>query len=229
MVTAACVGSITGDLQRVFERTAMARHAGAAHHDGAGAVLVAQRAADLDHFRQRAFARGRFRNAHVQRPLAGEAVGQSHLPEIAHVTPDRSLGDRDDAEVLGARKRGQHAALGNAEHGAVGTFTADLQSGIAVAGDDEGGRAVVALDQPAQRHRDAVDVGLALDAEGTLGQRLADQFRPALEVERLQRILQPLRDLVVGVRIDDENARPGHDGLPAEWRSLVSGISWSAS
>lgn len=30
-----------GDAERVFQRLAMPRHAGAAHHDGAGAVLVA--------------------------------------------------------------------------------------------------------------------------------------------------------------------------------------------
>ena len=229
MVTAACVGSITampsassrGRRWRAMpaQPITMAR----------GAVLVAQRAADLDHPRQRAFARGGFRDAHVERPLAGKAIGQSHLPEIAHVTRDRALGDRDDAKRFGAGQCGQHAALGDAEHGAVGAFAADLKPGIAVAGDDKGSRAVVALDQPAQRHGDAVDIGLAFNAERSLGQGLADQLRPALETERLQRVLQPLRDRRVGIRIDDENARSGHAGLPAKFRSLAPSLSWSAS
>jgi hypothetical protein len=130
---------------------------------------------------------------------------------------------------VSARASGQHAALGDAEHGAVGAFAADLKPGIAVAGDDKGSRAVVALDQPAQRHRDAIDIGLAFNAERTLGQRLADQLGAALETERLQRVLQPLCDRRVGIWIDDENARSGHAGLPAKFRSLGLSLSWSAS
>ncbi|MBB4425614.1 hypothetical protein GGD66_004175 [Bradyrhizobium sp. CIR48] len=207
----------------------MARHAGAAHHDGAGAVLVAQRTADFDHLRQRAFARGGIGNAHVERPLAGEAIGQAHLPEIAHVARDRALRDGDDAERFGAGERGQHAALGNAEYRPFRAFAADLKAGIAIAGDDEGRRAVVAFHQPSQRHRNAIDVGLALDAERALRQGLTHQFRPTLETERPQGLLQPLRDCRVGVRIDDENAWPGHDGLPAKWRSFAQSLSRSAS
>jgi hypothetical protein len=218
-----------GNAERVFQRPAVTRHAGAAHHDSAGAIFVPQRAARVDHFDQGAFARGRFGDAHVERPLPGEAFGQSHLPEIAHVPLDRALGDGDDAEGPGTGQRRQHAALGDAEHGPVGALAADLKSGIAVAGDDKGPGAVVTFNQPTQRHRDPLDVGLAFNAVGTLGQRLANNFRPALEIERLQRVLQPSRNGVVGVRIDDENARPGHDVLPAKWRSLASGISRSAS
>ena len=56
----------------------------------------------------------------------------------------------------------------------------------------------------------AADVGLALDPVGTLGQRLADDLRSALKVERLQGLLQPLCHELVGIGIDDENAWPGH-------------------
>ena len=38
--------------ERILQRRAMPRHAGAAHHDRVRAVLILQRAADLDHARQ---------------------------------------------------------------------------------------------------------------------------------------------------------------------------------
>ena len=120
---------------------------------------------------------------------------------------DRALRDRNDAEGFGARQRRQHAAFGDAEHRPVGGFAADMQARIAVAGNDEGGRMVVAFDEAAQRHRHAIDIGLALDPVGALGQRLADDLRSALEVERLQGLLQSLCHELVGVGIDDENAR----------------------
>ena len=72
---------------------------------------------------------------------------------------------------------------------------------------------VVAFDEAAQRHRHAVDVGLALDPVGTLSQRLADDLRSTLKAERLQGLLQPLCHEMVGIGIDDENARPGHDAF----------------
>ena len=106
---------------------------------------------------------------------------------------DRALRDRDDAEGFGARQRRQHAAFGDAEHRPVRCLAADMQARIAVAGDDEGGRLVVAFDQTAQRHRHAIDIGLALDPERALGQRLADDLGSALKAERLERVLQPLR------------------------------------
>src|SRR5690242_15868371 len=85
-----------------------------------------------------------------------------------------------------------------------------MQAWIAVAGDDEGGRLIVAFDEAAQRHRHAIDIGLALDPVGTLGQRLADDFRSAFKAERLQGLRQPLGHELVGIGIDDENAWPGH-------------------
>src|SRR5271169_1046625 len=102
------------------------------------------------------------------------------------MTADRALCDRDDAKSFGARERRQHAALGDAEHRPIRSFAADMQTWIAVACDDEGRRAVVALDEPAQRHRHTLDIGLTLDSVWPLGQRLADNLRSALKAERLQ-------------------------------------------
>src|ERR1700719_1646679 len=84
--------------------------------------------------------------------------------------------DADDAEGFRALQRRQYAAFGDAEHRPIGSFAADMQTRVAVAGDHEGGGAVIALDQPAQRHRHAVDVGLALDPVRSLGQRRADDL-----------------------------------------------------
>ncbi len=123
---------------------------------------------------------------------------------------NRALRDRNNAEGFSARERRQDAAFGDAEDGPVRCFAADTQTGIAVAGDDEGGRTVVAFYQTAQRHHHAVDVGLALDPVRAFGERLADDLRSTLKAERLQGVLQPLCNEMVGIGIDDENARPGH-------------------
>ena len=66
---------------------------------------------------------------------------------------------------------------------------------------------VVAFNEAAQRRRYAIDIGLALDPVGALGERLADNLRSAFKVKRLQGLLQPLGNELVGVGIDDENAR----------------------
>ena len=89
---------------------------------------------------------------HLQRPLAGEAVGQAHLAQVAHVARGSSALDRDDAEALGARQRGQHAAFGDAEHGPVRALAADMQAGVGVAGDDEGAGCV----SPSTRRRSGI-------------------------------------------------------------------------
>src|ERR1700746_4146366 len=91
---------------------------------------------------------------------------------------DRTLRDGDDAEGLGAGQGGEHAAFGDAEHWPRGRLAADMQARIAVAGDDERRGPRVILDQAPQRHRNAVDIGLALDTERSFGKSLADEFRP---------------------------------------------------
>ena len=84
---------------------------------------------------------------------------QAHLPEIADVPADRALRDRDHAKGFGARQRRQHAAFGDAEHRPVGGLAADMQAGIAVAGDHEGAptgcrpRRGGAAASPRRRHR----------------------------------------------------------------------------
>ena len=72
---------------------------------------------------------------------------------------------------------------------------------------------VVALDETAERHRHAIDVGLALDPVGALSQRLADDLRSTLKAERLQGLLQPPCNEMVGIGIDDENTWAGHLGF----------------
>ena len=210
MAVAAWVGSITGICERIFQAAAQAGHAGAAHDDRAGAILFLQGASDLDHPRERAFAGGSLGHAHVERPFPRKPVHQSHLAQVADVPADRALRDRDDAKGFGPRHRGQDAAFGDAEHRAVGAFPAYMKAGVAVAGDDKGGCAVVALDQPPQRHRHAVDVGLALDPVRSLGERGADDFRAVSEIERLERVLQSSGHGNIGIGIDHEDARAGH-------------------
>ena len=73
---------------------------------------------------------------------------------------------------------------------------------------------VVRLDQPAERQHDALDVAWRLDAVGPLGERLADDLRPALESERLQRVGEAARHGLVRVRVDDEDAGHGVSLLP---------------
>ena len=169
--------------ERILQRLAMTRHAGASHHDRVRAILVLQRPSDFDHPRQRLLACG-FGNRQFERTLAGEAIGEPHLAQIAHVARDRALQDRDHPEALGARQRGQHAAFGDPEHRPRRPFAADMQAGIAVAGDHEGIAGVVRLDEPPQRQRDALHMLLRLDPEWALGQGRADDLRPVSKAQR---------------------------------------------
>ncbi len=104
-------------------------------------------AADRFHAGEGAFARRALGDAHLERTLAGEAIGESHLPQIAAVAGDRPRCDRNDAEALAARERGEHAAFVDAEHRPPRRLAAHVKAGIAEAGDDEGVGGVVLLDE----------------------------------------------------------------------------------
>ena len=95
-----------------------------------------------------------------------------------------------------------------------------MQARIAVAGDHEGVGLVVLLDQPAQRHRNAVDVGLTLDPVRTLGQGYANDLRPVGKAKLLELGVEAAGHRRVRIGIDDEDARAGHDFFLAQ--SLVS-------
>ena len=84
----------------------------------------------------------------LERALAGEPAVEPHLAQIAPVAGDRLRRDRDDAEAVAARERGEHAAFVDAEHRPPRRLAAHVQAGIAEAGDDEGVGRVVLLDQP---------------------------------------------------------------------------------
>ncbi|MBN8944827.1 MAG: hypothetical protein J0H01_35305 [Rhizobiales bacterium] len=170
-----------GDAQRLLQRLAVTRHAGTAHDDHAGAIELFQRAADRDHSRQPAFSRRGFRDRHLQRPLAGKAIHQRHLRQIADMARDRAGADGDDAEALGTGSCRQHAASGDAAHRARGTFAHAVYGRIGVAGDDEGIDVIHSLDATAQRNGDAIGMFPRLDAQWTLAQRLADDLEAALE------------------------------------------------
>src|SRR5262249_48097519 len=158
----------------------MARHAGAAENDRVGAVLVLEFASDLDEPPERAAVRA-LCDRHLERALAGEALGKPHLPQIAQVPADRALADGDDPEPLGARERGEDAAFGDAEYRARRALAAQMQARIAVAGDDERVGSVVGFDEATQRQGHAFDIGLTLDPERTLLERRADDLRAAGE------------------------------------------------
>ena len=189
MATAACVGSITG--------TPSAASSGARCRAMPAQPMTMTSApswsrssrADLDHAVERALARCRLGDAHVQRPLAGEAVEQSHLAHVAYVPADRALPDGDDAEPLAARQRRQHAALVDAEHRPRRRLAADVQAGIGVAGDDEG------IDVVARRHTSRRSGRVTLSTcscvsmpSGPSVQRAALDLRPVREPHRRQRI-----------------------------------------
>ena len=104
IVTAAWVGSITGMPSASSSGLRWRAMPAQPITIAFGAVLLLQRAADLDHARQRLFAAGGFGDRHFERTLAGEPVGQPHLAQIAHVAGDRALLDRDHAEALCAAR-----------------------------------------------------------------------------------------------------------------------------
>src|SRR6185369_6645768 len=106
------------------------------------------------------------------------------------------------------------AAFRDAEYRARRALAADMQGGVAVACDDERVGRVVGLDQSPQRHGDAFDVLLRLDAERPLGQRGAHDLGPVGKAQRRHRLIDAARHGLVRVRIDDANARAaiGHGG-----------------
>jgi hypothetical protein len=113
------------------------------------------------------------------------------------ITPKRSR----------ARQRREHAAFGDAEHRPFRALAADMQAGIAVAGDNERIAGVVGFDQPPQRQRDALHMLLRLDTERSFGKRRAHDLRPSLEAQRLQSLIDAACHGFVRVRIDDADAR----------------------
>ena len=82
------------------------------------------------------------------------------------MAPQRALQDRDDAEALTLRQRGEQAALGDAEHRPQRRLARGMQTRIAEAGDDEGVGIGARADQPADRLHHLLDVGLGLDPGG---------------------------------------------------------------
>ncbi len=128
-----------------LQAVAVARHAGAAHDQHVGAVLVAQFGGDFGHAAEGAGLVGEFDDAQADGAVAGHAVVQAHLPDIAQVARNRFPQDRDHAEALAQGERGQDAALGDAQHRLGRELARGMQAGVGIAGDDEGGAVVVAL------------------------------------------------------------------------------------
>src|SRR5207253_1150875 len=98
---------------------------------------------------------------------------------------NRARADRNDTERGGASERSEDATFGNAEHRALRAFSADMQTGIAVAGDYECIGGIVALDQAPQRQNDAFDVSLGLDAERAFGKGRTHNLRSIVKSQRL--------------------------------------------
>src|SRR5262245_36609477 len=120
---------------------------------------------------------------------------------------DRALAYGNDAETARARERGEHAAFGDAEYRPGGAFAADVQPRIAVARDHEGVGRIVRLNQAPQRHHDALDVDLGLDAERSFCESGTHDLRTVCKPQWLQRRVETASDILVGIRIDDANAQ----------------------
>ena len=99
-----------------LQAVAIAGHAGAAHDQHVGAVLVAQFGRDLGHAGKGDGLVAELRDAQADGAIAGHAVGDAHLPDIAQMAWNGFLQDRDDAEALAERHCRVDAALGDAQH-----------------------------------------------------------------------------------------------------------------
>ena len=205
-MTAAWVGSITGISSACLERRAAVGHAGAAEHQRVGAVAVAQLRADLLHALQRAGAVGELGDAEAERQVAGEALAQAELADVAQMAGQRGPQDGEDAEALAARQRGEQAAFGDAEDRPVGRLAAQLQARIAEAGDHEGSGVAPLPDQPAERLHDLLDMGLGLDAGRAFGQRDAVDLGSARHAQRRHRAVDRRGHRNARVGIDDDDA-----------------------
>src|SRR5262249_46561838 len=71
----------------------------------------------------------------------------------------------------------------------------------------EGVGRIVRLHQAPQRHHDALDVGLGLDAERSFCEGGTHDLRAVCKPQRLQCRIETASDILVGIRIDDANAQ----------------------
>src|SRR5471030_2828196 len=74
-----------GQADVALQAVAVAGHAGAAHHDDIGAVFVAQFDGDLGHAAEGARLVAEFGDAETDGAVAGHAVVNAHLPDIAQM------------------------------------------------------------------------------------------------------------------------------------------------
>ena len=100
-----------------LQAIAIAGHAGAAHDQHIGTVVIAKLGGDLGHAAEGAGFVDKLDDAQADGAVAGHPVVQPHLSDIAQMARDRSPQDGDHAEALAERKRGQDAALGDAQDG----------------------------------------------------------------------------------------------------------------
>src|SRR6266576_2985040 len=73
------------DPDGLFEIAAVTRHAGAAHDQDIGAVLVVQPAADIDHTRQCCALVDELGDAEADRQIAREPRANAHRRDVAQV------------------------------------------------------------------------------------------------------------------------------------------------
>jgi hypothetical protein len=192
MVTAACVGSMTG-----IPSTS--------HDDDIRAVRVAERASYVEHFLQRVLTRRGLGHTHFQWALAGQAIQQAHLAHVAHVPADRSLLDRNHPKTVSAGQRRQHTAFIYTENRTARRFAADVEAGVGIARDDIGVVVLFTLYQTAERQRYALHMLLCFNAERSLQQRPTNDFRAVLEPQRRKRIVKAARDDLIGVGVDNKD------------------------
>ena len=153
--------------ERGLEGRLEAGHAGAAEDHHVRSVLVAKAPADAFHaLVDLAFA------AELGHPESDGEVGRetaldSHRAHLAQVTRDRLRQDGDHPEAIAPGEGGGHRALRDPEHRHPCDLPGGVETGVAVAADDEGARIVVApVHVVAQGQDHALRVHLGLHPRG---------------------------------------------------------------
>ena len=217
-----------GHAEAGFQPRALARHAGAAHDDDVGAVLVDQLAADRGHASLRFSVVGQLGDAEADGEVGGDARLDAERAQVAPVPGHAGGQDGDDADGAAERQRRQQTALGDAEGRLASYLAHGVQTGVGEAGDHEGsGTVVLLLDQAAEGGDHLVDVALGLYAGRSLGQGEAFDLRAAGVPQRLDRRVDRAGHALAAVGIDDDDAF-GHGGLappvfPGFWGWRKSG------